>query len=226
MKILVVEDDKSVASNLSKALKGKGFLVDIAGDGERGLRLAQNQHYDVLIVDRMLPKRDGVSLIKALRADGNNTPALILTALGEVDDTIEGLESGADDYMKKPFAFAELLARLKVLAKRHTAVPDDTVISIGNLHIDKVSHKVIREGIDLNLQPREYDLLLYLIANQNEPVTRQMILQNVWGLSFDPQTNIVDAHISRLRRKLDKDFRDPFVLTVRGVGYVFKQPKK
>ncbi len=223
MKVLIIEDDRSVALNLTKGLTEKGYSVQTAGDGDSGLAKAQTDDYDVLIVDRMLPKRDGLAVIKTLRSQGNHTPALILTALGEVDDTIEGLESGADDYMKKPFVFAELLARLRVLAKRKAA-PADTMITIGELRIDKITRQVTREGKVLNLQPREFDLLVYLASNRGENVTRQMLLENVWGLQFDPRTNIVDVHISRLRQKVDKGFRDPMIRTVRGVGYLFDRP--
>ncbi len=225
MKVLIIEDDKSVALSLVKGLIEKGYSAQTVADGDSGLLQAQTHDYDVLIVDRMLPKRDGLSIIKTLRSQGNNTPALILTALGEVDDTIEGLESGADDYMKKPFVFAELLARLKVLTKR-TTPSNDTMITIGDLNINKITRQVSREGKILHLQPREFDLLVYLASNRGETITRQMLLENVWGLQFDPHTNIVDVHISRLRQKVDKDFRDPMIRTVRGIGYLFDRPAR
>lgn len=220
MKVLIIEDDKSVAIHLLRGLAENGINASVAYDGISGLDMARQASYDVLIVDRMLPKLDGLSIIKTLRAEKITTPTLILTALGEVDDTVEGLEAGGDDYMVKPFAFVELLARLRALSKRHTgSQTQTTVITIGKLVIDKVNRSVVREEQPVTLQPREFDLLAYLAQKQGETVTRQMLLEEVWGFDFDPQTNIVDVHISRLRNKVDKGFRDPMIHTVRGIGY-------
>lgn len=220
MKVLIIEDDKSVAIHLLRGLAENGINASVAYDGISGLDMARQASYDVLIVDRMLPKLDGLSVIKTLRAEKITTPTLILTALGEVDDTVEGLEAGGDDYMVKPFAFVELLARLRALSKRHTgSQTQTTVITIGKLVIDKVNRSVVREEQPVTLQPREFDLLAYLAQKQGETVTRQMLLEEVWGFDFDPQTNIVDVHISRLRNKVDKGFRDPMIHTVRGIGY-------
>lgn len=220
MKVLIIEDDKTVALNVAKGLAEHHIHSDTAHNGEEGLNMARQGQYEVLIVDRMLPKLDGLSIIKMLRADGIITPALMLTALGEIDDTVEGLEAGADDYMAKPFAFVELLARIKALAKRNiSATVQETVMTIGALRIDKVKRFATREDKPISLQPREFDLLVYLAEKQGETVTRQMLLEKVWGFEFDPQTNIVDVHISRLRHKIDKGFRDPMIHTVRGMGY-------
>lgn len=221
MKVLIIEDDKAVAENLSKGLIEKGFEADVANDGIVGLTAAKQGQYDALIVDRMLPGLDGLSVIRQLREANNQTPALILTALSEVDNKVEGFEAGADDYLAKPFAFAELTARLRALSKRSTLTPENTKLTIGDLTMDKISREVKRQGQLLRLKPREFELLLYFCDNLNQPVTREMLLKNVWGMEFDPQTNIVDVHVSRLRQKVDKDFRDPLIRTVRGVGYVF-----
>lgn len=220
MKILIIEDDKEVAGNLAKALTDNGFLVDSVNDGISGLSTARQGDYHALVVDRMLPGLDGLSLIRQLRESGKQTPALMLTALGEVDSRIEGLEAGADDYLGKPFAFAELLARLRILVKRST-VNHSMKIQIGDLVMDKISRKVSRAGEKIHLKPREFELLLYFCNRVGEQVTREMLLKEVWGFDFDPQTNIVDVHISRLRQKIDKGFRNPLIRTVRGVGYVF-----
>ncbi len=225
MKILIIEDDKDLANSLNKGLSEQGFEITVRHDGISGLMTARQGAYHVLVVDRMLPGLDGLSLIRQLRDHGIETPVLVLTALGEIDDKIEGFEAGADDYLSKPFAFAELLARLRVLGKRSTTGVNATQITVGDLHIDKISRQVTREGKAIALKPREFQLLAYLIDNIDKPVTREMLLKAVWGLEFDPQTNLVDVHISRLRRKIDKDFRDPLIRTVRGVGYVFSIEK-
>lgn len=227
MKALVIEDDRNVALNLVRGLAENGFSTNVAYDGEIGLEMARQGGYQILIVDRMLPGRDGLSVIRALREDKDETPALILTALSEVDDTVDGLEAGADDYMAKPFAFAELLARINTLLRRHEAATrHDPIIKLGDVVIDKVARSVTREGKLINLQPREFELLIYLAGYVGEKVTRQMLLENVWDFGFDPQTNIVDVHISRLRNKLDKDFRDAMIKTVRGVGYMLEIPNQ
>lgn len=226
MKILIIEDDKSVANSLVKGLTEKTFSAEVAYDGNSGLAMARKNHYDVLIVDRMLPDLDGLSLIRTLRDDGNETPILVLTALGEVDNTVEGFDAGADDYLTKPFAFAELIARLKSLVKRRGGtIQADTLLTIGDLVIDKIERTVTRESQLIRLQPREFDLLACLADNQGEAVTREMLLEKVWGLTFDPQTNIIDVHISRVRNKVDKGFRDPMINTVRGVGYILDKPR-
>lgn len=220
MRVLIIEDDKTVALNIVRGLAEHNIHSEIADDGEKGLAMIRQSDYDVLIVDRMLPKLDGLSLIKILRADKITTPALMLTALGEIDDKVEGLDAGADDYMAKPFAFVELLARIKALAKRNiNTATTDTIMTIGTLHIDKVKRLATREDKPISLQPREFDLLVYLAEKQGETVTRQMLLEKVWGFEFNPQTNIVEVHISRLRNKIDKGFRDPLIHTVRGIGY-------
>ncbi len=220
MKILIIEDDKNAVKNLVSALTEHGISSDAVHNGKDGLDMAMNGDYDVLIVDRMLPLLDGLTLISILRKNNITTPILVLTALGEIDDTVEGLEAGADDYMAKPFAFIELLARLKALAKRNNVLNKNTTITIGDLSIDKVNRIVKREGKTIALKPREFDLLVYLASKYNETVTRQMLLEEVWGFHFNPQTNVVDVHISRLRNKIDKGFRDPMIQTVRGIGYM------
>ncbi len=221
MNILIIEDDKEVSETLRQGLNELGFSTDIANDGLSGLDLAQRGNYDVLIIDRMLPGLDGLAIIKQLRKKSIQTPILMLTALAEVDDRVEGLEAGADDYLGKPFAFAELVARLRALFKRSVNNPTRHQLTVGDLLLDKVKRKVTRGDKALHLKPREFELLLYFCEHKDEVVTREMLLKEVWGLEFDPQTNIVDVHISRLRRQLDKDFRDPLLRTVRGQGYVF-----
>ncbi|PID62714.1 MAG: DNA-binding response regulator [Gammaproteobacteria bacterium] len=221
MKILIIEDDHEVAENLDKGLTEQGFIVDCVHDGISGLQQARQGNYHVLVVDRMLPGLDGLSLLRQLREQHNHTPALMLTALSEVDDKIEGFEAGADDYLSKPFAFAELVARLRALAKRNASNEALTQVHVCDLVLNKVSRDVSRGGQEISLKPREFELLLYFCEHVGEPVTRDMLLKDVWGLAFDPQTNIVDVHISRLRQKIDKDFRDPLIRTVRGVGYIF-----
>lgn len=221
MKILLIEDDEVTRKNITNGLKEKGIFVTEAVDGVDGLVKARQNIYDVLVVDRMLPKMDGLSLICQLREIGDETPVLILTALSEIEDTVEGLEAGGDDYMAKPFAFAELIARLNVLAKRnHHTTEQQRLISIGLLEIDVIKRQVIRAGKEIILQPKEFDLLLYLALHVGDAVTRSMLLENVWGMTFDPQTNIVDVHISRLRQKMHKGFREPLIKTVRGIGYI------
>jgi two-component system, OmpR family, response regulator len=222
MRILIVEDDAAAAAYLVKALREVGHVPDHAGDGETGLHLASTESYDVLIVDRMLPKRDGLSLIARLRADGATTPVLILSALGEVDDRVKGLRSGGDDYLPKPYAFSELLARIEVLARRRSGKPEETLYRVGDLELDRLSHKVTRGATDIPLQPREFRLLEYLMKHAGQVVTRTMLLENVWDYHFDPQTNVIDVHVSRLRGKIDKGFSRPLLHTIRGAGYVMR----
>ncbi|MCP1608790.1 two-component system OmpR family response regulator [Azospirillum lipoferum] len=219
MKILVIEDDRQAASYLAKGLKEAGHVVDVANDGKEGLFLAGAEHYDVMIVDRMLPGRDGLSLVQVLRAAGNDTPVLFLSALGSVDDRVKGLKAGGDDYLTKPFAFSELLARIEVLVRRRGAAQPQTRLSVGDLELDLLSRSVKRAGKPIDLLPREFSLLEYLMRNAGSVVTRTMMLENVWDYHFDPQTNVIDVHIARLRQKIDKDFPTPLIHTVRGAGY-------
>jgi len=222
MKILVIEDDREAAEYLEKALVEAGHTAHVARDGETGFSLADAESYDVLIVDRMLPRRDGLSVIAGLRARGNETPALILSALGEVDDRVKGLRAGGDDYLTKPYAFAELLARIEVLNRRATVRDGETMYRAGDLELDRLSHTVKRAGREITLQPREFRLLEYLMRHGGQVVTRTMLLENVWDYHFDPQTNVIDVHVSRLRSKIEKGFDKPLLHTVRGAGYMLK----
>jgi len=219
MRVLLIEDDAETAAFLVKALKEAGHMPDHSADGESGLALAGTQVHDVLIVDRMLPKRDGLSIISQLRADGVQTPVLILSALGEVDDRVKGLRAGGDDYLTKPYAFSELLARVEALARRTAPEEAATKYAVGELELDRLTNKVARAGQPILLQPREFRLLEYLMKHAGQVVTRTMLLENVWDYHFDPQTNVIDVHISRLRAKIDKEFDTPLLHTVRGVGY-------
>jgi two-component system OmpR family response regulator len=194
----------------------------VAGDGEMGLAMAREGRYDVLIVDRMLPRRDGLAVVQALRGEGARTPVLILSALGEVDDRVRGLRAGGDDYLTKPYAYTELLARIEALARRPAPEEQVTRYSVGDLTLDRLSHKVTRGGTAILLQPREFRLLEYLMRHANQVVTRTMLLENVWDYHFDPQTNVIDVHISRLRGKIDKGFAKPLLHTVRGAGYMIR----
>ena len=224
MRILIIEDDRDAAAYLVKAFREVGHVVDHAADGVTGYDLAHEGGYDVAVVDRMLPKMDGLSLITALRAQGNETPALILSALGQVDDRVKGLRAGGDDYLAKPYAFSELLARIEALARRRPkGAPEDTVYRIADLVLDRLSHKVTRAGEEIVLQPREFRLLEYLMQNAGKVVTRTMLLEHVWDYHFDPQTNVIDVHISRLRQAIDKDFDKPLLHTVRGAGYSLRE---
>jgi two-component system OmpR family response regulator len=222
MRVLVVEDDRETAQFLQRSLKENGHVAEIAGDGEMGLALAREGGWDVLIVDRMLPRLDGLSLIETLRREGARTPVLILSALGEVDDRVKGLRAGGDDYLSKPYAYTELLARIEALARRPAPEEQVTRYSVGDLTLDRLSHKVTRAGQPVALQPREFRLLEYLMRNAGQVVTRTMLLQNVWDYYFDPQTNVIDVHISRLRSKIDKGFAKPLLHTVRGSGYMVR----
>lgn len=222
MKILVIEDDRVAAEYLENALAEAGHTTHIAGDGETGFLLAADGEYDILVVDRMLPRRDGLSVIAGLRSRGNTTPVLILSALGEVDDRVTGLRAGGDDYLTKPYAFSELLARIEVLNRRSSSRDVETVYRIGDLELDRLSHTVRRAGKDVVLQPREFRLLEYLMRHGGQVVTRTMLLENVWDYHFDPQTNVIDVHISRLRGKIEKGYDTPLLHTVRGAGYMLK----
>ena len=223
MRILIIEDDRDAAAYLVKAFREAGHSVDHAADGVSGYDLAHEGGYEVAVVDRMLPEMDGLSLISALRAQKNETPVLILSALGQVDDRVKGLRAGGDDYLAKPFAFSELLARVEALARRRPkGAPEETVYRLGDLMLDRLSHKVTRAGEEITLQPREFRLLEYLMQNAGKVVTRTMLLEHVWDYHFDPQTNVIDVHVSRLRAKIDRDFDAPLLHTVRGAGYMVR----
>ncbi len=224
MRILIIEDDADVASYLTRALGEVGHVADHCADGESGYEMAATSDYDVLVVDRMLPKLDGLSMLKKLRGHQVDTPALILSAMGQVDDRVEGLRSGGDDYLAKPYAFSELLARIEVLAKRKKSEDQDTVLVVADLKLDRLSHKVTRAGTKILLQPREFRLLEFLMKNAGKVVTRTMLLEKVWDYHFDPQTNVIDVHISRLRAKIDKDFPVQLLQTIRGSGYILQAP--
>jgi two-component system, OmpR family, response regulator len=225
MRILIIEDDRDAAEYLTKAFREVGHVADMAGDGEEGLALALDGEYDALVVDRMLPKRDGLSLIGALREKKIETPVLILSALGQVDDRVKGLRAGGDDYLPKPYAFSELLARIEVLARRRGGKSEETTYQVDDLVLDRLSHRVSRGGAEIVLQPREYRLLEYLMKHAGQVVTRTMLLENVWDYHFDPQTNVIDVHISRLRAKIDKGFSHPLLHTIRGAGYMIRDGK-
>jgi two-component system OmpR family response regulator len=223
MKILVIEDDREAAAYLVKAFREAGIVADHAEDGDTGYNLASENSYDVLVIDRMLPKRDGLSIISELRSGGNQTPVLILSALGQVDDRVTGLRAGGDDYLPKPYAFTELHARVEVLARRKGGTREnETLYRVGDLELDRLSHEVRRAGREIVLQPREFRLLEYLMRNAGQVVTRTMLLEHVWDYHFDPQTNVIDVHISRLRSKIEKDFDQPLLRTVRGAGYMIR----
>jgi two-component system OmpR family response regulator len=222
VRILIIEDDKDVASFIRNGLTQAGCNVDHAANGKDGLFLATTEKYDALVVDRMLPGVDGLTVIRTLRASANATPVLILSALGEVDDRVKGLKAGGDDYLVKPFAFSELLARLEALARRAKSGADDapqTVLRAGDLEMDLLRREVRRAGQPIELQPREFQLLEFLLRHAGQVVTRTMLLEGVWDYHFDPQTNVIDVHISRLRSKIDKGFDRPLLHTVRGAGY-------
>ena len=222
MRILVVEDDPTIADFVAKGLRENGFAVDVAGDGEQGLDAARTAPYDAAIVDVMLPRRDGLALIDALRGRGIRTPVLILSARRSVDDRVRGLQAGGDDYLTKPFAFAELLARVQALIRRATGASEPTRLAYADLSMDLLSRKVARGGQPLDLRPREFALLEYLLRNPGKVLSKTMILSHVWGYNFDPNTNVVDVLVSRLRDRIDRPFAHKLLHTVRGVGYVLK----
>lgn len=219
MRVLIVEDDREVAKNIAKMLRENGHVVDCAHDGEDGLEMARDGAFDVLIVDRMMPRRDGLSMISELRGDGDKTPALVLSAMGEVDDRVEGLKAGGDDYLVKPYAPSELLARVDALARRRDPEAVKTRLSVGDLEMDLLARTVRRGEEAILLQPREFRLLEFLMRHAGQVVTRTMLLEKVWDYHFDPQTNVIDVHISRLRSKIDKPFGTNMLHTVRGAGY-------
>ena len=222
MRILVIEDDKKIASFLVKGLKQNAFAVDHAEDGEAGLDLALHTPYDAAVVDIMLPKRDGLSVVQELRRAKLNLPVIILSARSSVDDRIRGLESGADDYLVKPFAFSELMARLQALIRRSTHAMEPTALSVGDLQMNLLTREITRAGKKLELQSREFALLEYLMRNAGKVVTKATLLEHVWDYSFDPQTNVVDVVVCRLRNKVDRGYERNLIHTIRGVGYVIK----
>ena len=222
MRVLVIEDNRETAQFVQRGLREANHVAEIAEDGEEGLELARAGGYDVLVVDRMLPRLDGLTLIQTLRAEGDRTPVLILSAMSHVDDRIKGLRAGGDDYLTKPFALAELIARVEVLARRRQPEEQATRYVVGDLALDRLTHKVTRGSESILLQPREFRLLEYLMRNAGQVVTRTMLLENVWDYHFDPQTNVIDVHISRLRGKIDRNFDRPLLHTVRGAGYMMR----
>src|SRR6478609_8361342 len=223
MRLLIVEDDAEAAAYLVKAFREAGHVADHAADGLQGYAMAEGGGYDVLVVDRMLPRLDGLSLIRSLREQNDATPALILSALAQVDDRVKGLRAGGDDYLPKPYAFSELLARVEVLSRRRAApASEPTTYRVGDLVLDRLAHRVTRGDSEIPLQPREFRLLEYLMKHAGQVVTRTMLLENVWDYHFDPQTNVIDVHISRLRSKIEKDFDKPLLKTIRGAGYMMK----
>ncbi|AEP30862.1 response regulator transcription factor [Brumicola nitratireducens] len=226
MKILIIEDDLTVAGYISKGLEESGHTPDVANDGKQGLLLATTNSYDVIVLDRMLPHIDGITILNTIRDSGDNTPAVILSAKNKVEDKVKGLRSGAADYMTKPFAFEELLARIEIVASRQSgAVPSVTEIVLGELKLDLINRQVTRNGTIIDLQSKEFKLLEYLLKNKGKIVTRTMLLEKVWEYNFDPQTNVIDVHISRLRNKIDKGFSYPIIETIRGAGYLVSEPK-
>ena len=224
MKLLVIEDDTETGSYLKKGLEQQGHVVDVAVNGRDGLFLAAGETYEVMIVDRRLPGLDGLGVVKTVRGAGVKTPILFLTTMAGVGDRVEGLEAGADDYLVKPFAFAELLARVDALARRPPMTQVETVLKVADLEMDLIRRKVRRAGRGIDLQPREFRLLEYLMRHAGRVVTRTMLLENVWDFHFDPRTNIVETHVSRLRSKVDKGFDPELIETVRGSGYMLRAP--
>ncbi len=222
MRILIVEDDAKISSFIAKGFKESGFNVDVCGDGESGLNQALTNEYDAAVIDLMLPRLDGLSLIESLRTEGVNTPVLILSAKQSVDDRIQGLQRGGDDYMVKPFSFSELLARIKALIRRDRKSTLPTSLSVGDLEMDLLKHEVYRGGEKIELPAKEYALLEYMMRNAGVVLSKTAILERVYDYSFDPQTNVVDVLVCRLRNKVDKDFNEKMIHTVRGVGYVLK----
>jgi two-component system OmpR family response regulator len=222
MKILVIEDDKKVSSYIEKGLKEAGYNVDCAYDGKEGLFLATTEEYNVIIMDRMLPSLDGLTILKTIRASDSKTPVLILSALGDVDDKVKGLKAGSDDYLVKPFAFVELLARIEALGRRTITNNDEpTKLTASGIELDLLSRKVVANNNDVDVQGREFNLLEYLMRNKGSVVTRTMLLEGVWDYHFDPQTNVIDVHISRLRKKIG-DEGGKIIRTVRGAGYIIE----
>ena len=223
MRLLLIEDDKKIASFIIKGFKAEGFAVDHAGDGENGLHLALTEPYDAAIVDIMLPKLDGLALIRHMRHEKIKTPVIVLSAKRSVDDRVKGLQTGGDDYLTKPFAFSELLARVQALIRRSTNVSEPTKLVAGEITMDLIAREVVRAGQKIDLQPLEFSLLEYLMRNAGRVVSKTMIMEHVWDYYFDPQTNVVESRIYKLREKIDKGFSFRMIHTVRGVGYVLKE---
>jgi len=223
--ILVIEDDAETAEQLIDCLQTSGYSVDLAADGENGLKRARSADYVVMTVDRMLPRIDGIEVIRRLRDEGVMTPALILSALGEIDDRVRGLRAGGDDYLVKPFASREMLARVDALARRSATVVKETILRVGDLEIDLLMWIVRRRGREIDLLPREFQLLEYLVRNVGQVVSRAMLLQHVWDLHFDPSTNVIDVYVGRVRRKIDSGQAYPLIHTVRGVGFCLRAPE-
>ena len=219
MRLLVVEDDVEAAEAMSRCLVEEGHECVVASDGDAGLRAAEKGRFDVMVVDRMLPKLDGVSMVQMLRKEGDQTPVLFLSALGEISHRVEGLQAGGDDYLVKPYAFAELIARVEALSRRRETGSVQTLLKVGELEMDLIGRTVHRQGKEIDLQPREFQLLEFMMRHAGQSVTRTMLLEKVWEYHFDPQTNVIDVHISRLRSKIDKGFDRPMLQTVRGAGY-------
>jgi two-component system OmpR family response regulator len=219
MKLLIVEDDLEASEAMARGLTEAGHACETAPDGLAGLAAAQAGRFDVMVVDRMMPRMDGVSMVETLRKEGDQTPVLFLSALGEIADRVEGLKAGGDDYLVKPYAFAELIARVEALARRRETGSVQTVLRVGELEMDLIGREVRRQGKEIDLQPREFQLLEFLMRHAGQSVTRTMLLEKVWEYHFDPQTNVIDVHISRLRSKIDKGFDRPMLQTVRGAGY-------
>ena len=220
MRVLIIEDESRVANFLSKGLKEVGHAVSVANNGKDGLHLATTETFDAMIIDRMLPDIEGLTIIHTIRASDNHTPVLILSALGDVDERVKGLQAGGDDYLVKPFSFSELIARLDAISRRTQGKTQvETKITVGDLALDISSRTVRRAGHKIDVQPREFELLRFLMEHTDQVVTRMMLLEHVWDYNFDPQTNIIDVHISRLRRKIDQDFNKPLIHTIRGAGY-------
>jgi two-component system OmpR family response regulator len=223
LRLLLIEDDEEAAHFVLKGLRESGYTVEHAADGRDGLFRATENEFDVIITDRMLPHLDGLTIVQLLRQQGRTTPVLVLSALGTVDDRVKGLRAGGDDYLTKPFAFAELLARVEALLRRKSGPQATTVLRVADLELDLLGRRATRAGNELDLTAREFTLLEYLVRRNGQVVTRTMLLEGVWDLQFDPQTNLVDVHISRLRQAVDKGFDKPLIHTVRGAGYVIRE---
>lgn len=223
MRLLLIEDDSKIASFIVKGMKEAGYAVDHASDGNKGLNMALTEPYDAAIVDIMLPGIDGLSVVREIRAAKITTPIIILSVKGSVEDRVKGLQMGSDDYLTKPFAFSELLARVQALIRRASGVSEPTKLTLGNLSLNLITREVIREGRAIDLQPMEFSLLEYLMRNAGRVVSKTMIMEHVWDYNFDPQTNVVEARICRLRDKIERDFPQKLIHTVRGVGYVLKE---
>jgi two-component system OmpR family response regulator len=225
VKLLLIEDDTETSAFVANGLREHGHVVDVADNGRDGLFLAAGEPYDVVIVDRMIPGLDGLALVKTIRGAGQKTPVLFLTALGGIDDRVAGFDAGGDDYLVKPFAFAELLARINALARRPPIASTETTLRVQDLELDLIKRSVTRGGRRIDLQPQEFKLLEYLLRHAGRVVTRTMLLENVWGFHFEPRTSVVETHISRLRAKVDRDFDRPLIHTVRGAGYRVGEPQ-